>query len=150
MGSRLPDLNEGSMLTTRVRILLVCSTLGVLSACSSSPTTPTPAPAASAVTVTLVQGTSTAIAGAPVRLAFDAVRDPCRDTADCLPSGRPWTQFRVQIDGAAFEPLPLERLGTELRFQGSAGGYLFLVDSLRVEQPGEWVATVVVRRGLEV
>jgi len=33
---------------------------------------------------------------------------------------------------------------------GSAGGYLFLVDSLQVQQPGEWVATVVVRRGLEL
>jgi hypothetical protein len=92
MGRRLPELNEGSMLTTRVRTLLVCSTLAVLSACSSFPTTPTPARAASPVTVTLVQGTSTAIAGAPMR--------------------------------PAFEPLPLERLGTEFRFQGSAGGYL--------------------------
>jgi len=148
MGCRLPELNEGSMLTTRVRTLLVCSTLAVLSACSSSPTTPTPAPGAHPVTVTLVQGTSTTVAGAPVRLAFDAVREPCRDTAACLPSGRPWTQFRVQVEGGAFEPLPLERLGTEFRFQGSAGGYLFLVDSLQVQQPGEWVATVVVRRAL--
>ena len=138
------------MLTTRVRTLLVCSTLAVLSACSSSsPTTPTPPPSAQPVTVMLVQGTTATVAGAPVRLAFDAVRELCADTADCLPSGRPWTQFRVQVEGGAFEPLPLERLGTEFRFPGSAGGYLFLVDSLRVQQPGEWVATVVVRRGLE-
>jgi hypothetical protein len=74
------------MLTTRVRTLLVCSTSAVLSACSSSPTTPTRAPSAQPVTVTLVQGTSTTVAGAPVRLAFDAVREPCRDTADCLPA----------------------------------------------------------------
>ena len=138
------------MLTTRVRILLVCSTLAVLSACSSSPATPTPAPIAQPVTVTLVQGTSTTVAGAPVRLAFDAVVEPCPDTGACLPSSQPWTQFRVQVEGGAFEPLALQRLGTELRFQGSAGGYLFRVDTLRVQQPGEWVATVVVRRGLEL
>jgi hypothetical protein len=151
MGCRLPEVNEGSMLTTRVRILLVCSMSAVLSACSSSPTTPTPARAGQPVTVMLVQGTSTAISGAPVRLAFDAVIEPCNDTAaSCVPSARPWTQFRVQVEGGAFQPLPLERLGTELRFQGSAGGYLFLVDRLRVQQPGEWVATVVVRRGLEL
>src|SRR5688500_6631989 len=154
MGCRLSELNEGSMLTTRVRTLLMCSTLAVSSACSSSPTTPTPTPAPSAqpVTVTLVQGTTTPIAGAPVRLAFDAIVEPCRDTstANCLPSSQPWTQFRVQVNGGAFEPLPLQRLGTELRFQGAAGGYLFLVDALRVQQPGEWVATVVVRRGLEL
>jgi hypothetical protein len=101
------------MLTTRVRPLLVCSTLAVSSACSSSPTTPTTAPSAQPVTVTLVQGTTTPVAGAPLRLAFDAVVEPCLDTP-------------------------------------TAGGYLFLVDALRVQQPGEWVATVVVRRGLEL
>jgi hypothetical protein len=138
------------MLTTRVRTLLVCSTLAVSSACSSSPTTPTPVPSAQPVTITLVQGTTTAVAGAPLRLAFDAVVEPCRDTANCLPSGQPWTQFRVQLNGGAFEPLALQRLGTAFRFQGAAGGYLFLVDALRVQQPGEWVATVVVRRGLEL
>jgi hypothetical protein len=140
------------MLTTRVRTLLVCSTLAVSSACSSSPTTPTPARGAQPVTVTLVQGTTTPIAGAPLRLAFDAIVEPCLDTptANCMPSSQPWTQFRVQVNGGAFEPLPLQRLGTGLRFQGAAGGYLFLVDALHVQQPGEWVATVVVRRGLEL
>lgn len=137
------------MLTTRVRTLLVCSTLAVLSACSSSPTSPTRAPGAQPVTVTLVQGTTAPVTGTPVRLAFDAVIEPCNDAALCVPSSQPWTQFRVKVADGPFEPLPLERLGLQLRFQGAAGGYLFLVDSLRVQQPGEWVATVVVRRGLE-
>ena len=138
------------MLTTRVRILLVCTTLAALPACSSSPTTPTRTPRTQPVTVTLVQGTTSTVAGTTVRLAFDAVIEPCNDAASCVPSSRPWTQFRVQIERGAFEPLPLERLGTQLRFQGSAGGYLFVVDRLRVQQPGEWIATVIVRRGLEL
>ena len=140
------------MLTTRVRILLVCTTLAVLSACSSSsPTTPTPARGAQPVTVTIPQGTTAAVSGTPVRLAFDAVIEPCNDTAaNCVPSSRPWTQFRVQVGRGAFETLPLERLGTTFRFQGSAGGYLFLVDRLGVQPEGGWIATVVVRRGLEL
>jgi hypothetical protein len=89
------------MLTTRVRILSVCTPLAVLSACSASPTTPARAPGAQPVTVTLPQ------------------------------SSRPWTQFRVQVGGGAFAPLPLERLGTEFRFQGSAGGYLLLLGAAR-------------------
>jgi len=36
MECRLPELNENSMLTTRVRILQVCFTMAVRSACSSS------------------------------------------------------------------------------------------------------------------
>ena len=101
---------------------------------------------------------STAIAGYPLRLAFDAIGDPCHATVDasCLPSFRP--RFRVQVDGGAFTPLELEQLGTERRFQGSVltyvdgqpRNYLFLVDALHEQPFGRWVATVVVRRGLEL
>jgi hypothetical protein len=67
MECRLPELNEGSMLTTRVRILLVCSTLAVLSACSSSsPTTPSP----SASNVVVAQGQTVTPPGTELRLSL--------------------------------------------------------------------------------
>ena len=149
------------MRTTRVRTLLLCSMLAVVSACSSpSPTTPTPTPAPVSlpVTVTIAHGSNTAVAGYPLRLAFDAVGDPCHDTVDasCLPSFRP--RFRVQVDGGSFMPLELQQLGTERRFQGSVltyvdgqpRNYLFLVQALHEGPSGRWAATVVVRRGLEM
>lgn len=146
------------MITPRVRALVLCSMLAVVSACSSSPTTPSPEPVSRPVTVTLTHGSNTAIAGYPLRLAFDAIGDPCNDTVDasCLPSFRP--KFRVQVDGGAFTPLDLQQLGTERRFHGSVltyvdgqpRNYLFLVDALHEQPFGRWVATVVVRRGLEM
>ena len=151
------------MHTTRVRTLMLCSMLAVVSACSStSPTTPTPTRTPTSVsqpvTVTIAHGSSTAVEGYPLRLAFDAIGDPCDDTpnASCLPSFTP--RFRVQLDGGSFMPLDLEQLGAERRFQGSVSTsvagqprtYLFLVDALHEDRFGRWVATVVVRRGLEL
>ena len=149
------------MRTTRVRTLVLCSMLAVVSACSSStPTTPTPTPppASQPVTVTIANGSNTAVAGYPLRLAFDAIGHPCLDTVDasCLPSFRP--RFRVQVEGGSFMPLDVEQLGSERRFQGSLlaridgepRNYLFLVDALHEEPSGRWVATVIVRRGLEL
>jgi hypothetical protein len=67
MECRLPELNEGSMLTTRVRILLVCFTLAALSACSSSsPTTPSP----SGSSVVMTQGQTVTPPGTPLRLSL--------------------------------------------------------------------------------
>jgi hypothetical protein len=151
------------MRTTRVRTLMLCSMLAVVSACSSaSPTTPTsargPTSFAQPVTVTIAQGASTAVAGHPLRLAFAGIGGPCDDTgtASCLPSF--WPLFQVQIEGGATVPLHLQQLGTDRRFQGSVlahidgepRNYLFLVDALHEDRFGRWVATVVVRRGLEL
>lgn len=151
------------MRTTRVRSLMLCSMLAVVSACSStSPTTPTPTRTPTSVsqpvTVTIVDGSSTAVTGYPLRLTFHGIGGPCNDTgtASCLPWF--WPRLEVQVDGSAFMPLHLQQLGTEQRFQGSVltyvdgepRNYLFLVDALHEDRFGRWVATVVVRRGLEL
>ena len=151
------------MRTTRVRTLLLCSTLAAVSGCSSpSPTTPTPTRSptsvAQPVTVTIAHGSSTPVSGYPLHLSFDAMGTSCNDTgtASCLPSF--WPVFRVQVDGGGLEPLGLQQLGSERRFQGSVLAYvdgaplyyLFLVDALHEDRFGRWTATVVVRRGLEM
>jgi hypothetical protein len=49
----------------------------------------------------------------------------------------------------AFTPLELVPIGAEPRFQGVVAPYIVRIDRLAVQQPGEWVATLVIRRGLE-
>ena len=64
----------------------------------------------------------------------------------------------TQLGLGGFEPLGLQQLGSERRFQGSVLAYvdgeplyyLFLVDALQEDRFGRWQATVVVRRGLEL
>jgi hypothetical protein len=109
------------------------------------------------VTVTLVQGSEASAAPHPVRVAFDGFAGVCDDTVDtsCLAAFMP--TFRVQVGGGAYAPLPVQQLGTERRFQGSIVAtvdgeirtYLFLVDAVQAGRTGG-VATVVVRRGLEL
>jgi hypothetical protein len=146
------------MMMHTLRFASLVATMTVTAACSNStpPTqpTPTPAPSAQPVTLTLVQGQTADVAPHPVRLAFDAVLEPCNDiimvAQSCLPSSHPERQFRIAVDGEGFVPLELVRILDEPRFQGQAGRYLVLVERLTVQSPGEWVATVVVRRGLEL
>ena len=136
--------------------LLIAAAL--TAACSDSPAPPTqPTGLAQPVTLTLVQGQIVTASPHPVRLAFDAVVEPCHDTGgaqSCLPSSHPEQQFRIAVDGGAFVPLELVRILDEPRFQGytngASGTYLVLLQNVTVQSHAGWVATVVVRRGLEL
>ena len=144
------------------RIALSIAALAVTAACSDAPpptqpTQPPAVPLAQPVTLTLVQGQMVSASPHPVRLAFDAVVERCDDTGgaqSCLPSSHPERQFRIAVDGGGFAPLELVRILDEPRFQGYTNGrdgtYLVLLQNLTVQSHGGWLATVVVRRGMEL
>ena len=92
------------MLTTRVRILLVCFTSAVLSACSSSsPTTPSPRESS----LVLAQGQTATAPGTELRVSMlgNYVLGPA--AAECIAGAvcnfSPMTFLRVEVPGVAPE-----------------------------------------------